>query len=88
MDVHHADPAPRPSHDRWRDIDGIHIALFCLVEQVAECAEPEVLPSRLHQRGQVVGRGLDSLYVRFADNALISLPPQLVRLFRDALGQC
>ncbi len=81
------DPAPRPSHDQWRDIDGIHIALFCLVEQVAKCAEPEVLPSRLHQRGQVVGRSLDSLYVSFADNALISLPPQ-VRLIPDALGQC
>jgi hypothetical protein len=59
-----------------------------MVEQVAECAEPEGLPSRLYQRGQVVGRGLDSLYVGFADNALISLPAQLVRLFRDALGQC
>jgi hypothetical protein len=77
-------PAPRPSHDRWRDIDGIHIALFCMVEQVAECAEPEVLPSRLYQRGQVVGRGLDSLYVRFADNALVGLPPQLVPIHRRA----
>jgi hypothetical protein len=57
------DPAARPSHDRWRDIDGIH-------------------------RGQVVGRCLDSFYVRFADNALIGLPPQLVRLIPDALGQC
>ncbi len=74
------DSAPRPSHDQWRDTDGTHIALFCLVEQVAEHAEPGVLPSRLHQHGQVVGRGLDSLHVRFADNALVSLPPQLVRL--------
>ena len=49
------DPSPQPSHDRWRDIDGIH-------------------------RGQVVGRCLNSLYVRFADDPLISLQPQLVRL--------
>jgi hypothetical protein len=82
------DSTPRPSHDRWRDIDGSHIALFCMVEQVAKCAEPRVLPSRLHQRGPVVGRCLDSLYVRFAANALISLQPKLVRLIPDALGQC
>lgn len=83
-------PAPRPVHDRWCDVDGthIHIALFCRVEQVTQSAEPGALPSRLHQPSQVVGRGLDSLYVRFEDDQLVSLPPQLLCLLPDTPGAC
>ncbi len=44
--------------------------------------------SRIHQQGQVVGWGLDSLYLRFEDNHLVSLPPQLLRLLPDTPGQC
>jgi hypothetical protein len=67
----------------WRDIDGKQIVLFCRVEQVDEDTEPTMLPSRLHQRGQVVGRGLDSLYVSFPGNQVISLTPELVRVLDD-----
>lgn len=81
-------PAKPPAHDRWCDIEGTHIALFCRVEQVEQSPEPGVLPSRLHQRGQIVGRGLDSLYVCFEDNHVVSLQPRLLRLLPDASGRC
>jgi hypothetical protein len=81
-------PTPRPAQDRWCDIDGTHISLFCRVEQVTERAEPGVLPSRLHQHGQVVGRSLDSLYVRFADNSVVSLPTHVLRLLPDDHSEC
>ena len=71
----------RPVQDRWCDIDGAHLSLFCWVEQVAASPEPGALPSRLHQRGEVVGRGPDVLYVRFqGEGQLISVPPHLLRL--------
>jgi hypothetical protein len=62
------------------------IALFCQVEQVADNPERTVLPSRLHQQGQVVGRSLDTLYVCFPDNHVISLRPELLRVLDDAPG--
>lgn len=73
-------------HDPWRDIDGTHIVLFCQVKQVADSAEPTALPSRRDQHGQVVGLGLDCLYVRFPDNQVISLPPELVRVLDTEVG--
>lgn len=81
-------PSPSPTGDRWRDADGAHIALFCWVEQVMEDTDPGVLPSRLHQRGQVVGRGLASVYVWFVDNALVSLPSPLLRRLCGGTGEC
>ncbi len=81
-------PAPQPTNSRWCDIEGAQITLFCRVERVAESTQHMALPSRLHQHGQVVGRGLDSLYVRFADNALVSLPPHILRLLPDDDGEC
>lgn len=78
---------PRPAQDPWRDVDGAHLSLFCWVEQVTESPEPTVLPSRCHQHGQVLGRGLDALYVRFrTDNVLVSLSPCLLRLLPDPPG--
>ncbi|MGH3589784.1 MAG: hypothetical protein ACRDRF_01945 [Pseudonocardiaceae bacterium] len=74
---------PRPVGDRWGDVEGRHISLFSLVEQAAESGPRGLLPSRLHQQGQVVGRGLDSLYVRFAGNEVVSLSPRLLRLLPD-----
>lgn len=81
-------PAPRSAHRRWCDVDGAHIALFCWIEQVREDPESGMLPSRLYQRGQVLGRGLESLYVCFSDNALVSLPPHLLRRLPAAPGEC
>jgi hypothetical protein len=73
--------APQAARDRWCDVEGTRIALFCWVEQVAEHPEHRVLSSRLHQQGQVLGRGPDVLYVRFAgERQLISMPPKLLRL--------
>ncbi len=47
-----------------------------------------MLPSRLHQCGQVLGRGLEVLYVRFSDNALVSVPPEFLRLLPEASEGC
>jgi len=80
---------PQPDHDPWRDVEGSHISLFCWVEQVAEHPEAGALFSRLHQRGQVLGRGPRELYVCFqGEGQLIGLSPQLVRLLPDAPGDC
>lgn len=79
--------APRPSHDWWCDIDSNPITLFCRVEQVEEDPEPTMLPSRLHQQGHVVGRGLDRFYVCFEGDQVVSVSPQLLRLIPDALDE-
>jgi hypothetical protein len=79
--------APTPAQDRWCDSEGTHISLFCWVEQVRESPQFGALFSRLHQRGQVLGRGPDVLYVRFeGEGQLIGVAPQLVRLLPDAPG--
>ena len=75
---------PRPVGDRWGDVEGSHIPLFSHVEQVTDSAPRGLLASRLHQQGQVVGRGVDSVYVRFADNQIVSLSPRQLRLLPDA----
>lgn len=76
--------APRPTDDPWRDADGIHISLFCWVEQVAEHPEQRMLFSRLHERGQVVGAGHNLLYLRFeGEGQMVGVPPQLVRLLPE-----
>lgn len=79
-------PAPRPTHHRWCDAGGTHITLFSWGKQVAESSEPGALPVRLHQEGQVLGRGFDSLYVRVEGNHLVSLPARL--MLPDTSGSC
>ena len=77
--------APHPSRHQWCDVNGAYMALFCRVQQVTEHPESGALFSRLHQCGEVLGRGPDQLYVRFAgEGQLISLPAQVLRLLPDA----
>lgn len=79
--------AARAAQGRWCDVEGSHISLFCWVEQVAEHPEQGALFSRLHKRGEVIGRGPDVLYVRFeGEGQVISLSPQLVRLLTNEPG--
>ena len=80
-----ATDANRAAQNQWCDADGNHVALFSWVEQVAEHPNCGALFSRPHQRGEVVGRGPDVLYVCFAGlgGRLVSVPPQLVRLLTD-----
>jgi hypothetical protein len=85
------DAAPGPVQDRWCDVDGAHIPLFSplfsRVEQVAEYPEHRVLLSRLHQCGDVPGRGPDVLYVRFeGEGLLLGVAPSLVRLLPEGPG--
>ena len=73
--------ASQATRDRWCDVEGSRITLFCWVEQVAEHPDHGALFSRLHQSGQILGRGPGVLYVRFAGECqLISVPPELLRL--------
>lgn len=81
------DAAPGPVQGRWCDVEGAQISLFCWVEQVAENPEQGTLFSRLHQRGEVLGRGPDVLHVRFAgEGQLIGVAPPLVRLLPEGPG--
>lgn len=73
-------PPPPSVYRQWCDVDGTQITLFCWVEQVRDDAEPGILGSRLYQRCRVIGRGLQSVYVRFPDNAMTGLPPQVLRV--------
>ncbi|MGH3784026.1 MAG: hypothetical protein ACRDRO_26275, partial [Pseudonocardiaceae bacterium] len=76
---------PRPTQDRWSDAEGTHISLFSMIEQVAEHPEPGTLFSRLHRQGEVVGRGPDTVYVRFhGESHVISVPPRLLRVLDTA----
>ncbi|MDT5276433.1 MAG: hypothetical protein QOG95_3365 [Mycobacterium sp.] len=73
--------ASQTARDRWCDAEGTRIVLFRWVEQVAERPEREAPLSRLHQQGQVLGRGPEVLYVRFAsERQVVSVPPELLRL--------
>ncbi|MGH3601347.1 MAG: hypothetical protein ACRDQH_13925 [Pseudonocardiaceae bacterium] len=76
---------PRPTQDRWSDAEGTHISLFCWIEQVTDHPQPGTLFSRLHQQGEVVGRGPDMVYVRFhGEGQVISVPPRLLRVLDTA----
>jgi hypothetical protein len=75
--------------DRWCDIQGARIALFAGWSRLTRLLSPGHCPARLGQRGEVVGRGLESLFVRFADHAVLSVPPRMLRLLSDTTaGEC
>lgn len=74
-------PPAGSASDPWRDAEGTPIALQSRVEQVVVDTEQGALASRLHQQGQVVGRGTTLVYVLFeCDRQLIALRPHLVRV--------
>ncbi len=80
--------APLPAQGRWCDLEGTRIALFCKVEQVAENPEDGALFSRLHRRGEVVGRSLDLIYIRFdGEGRVIGVRPHLVRVLPAENGR-
>jgi hypothetical protein len=64
-----------------RDVDGTPVPFGVRVEQVAVDEEQGAFFSRLHQRGEVIGRDTPLLYVRFdRDQETIALRPELVRV--------
>lgn len=76
-----ARPPSRPAYDPWRDAYGAQIPQHCRIEQVAVDKIYGALPSRLHKRGQVIGRGTTRINVRFDDeNKLVRIRPHLVRV--------
>jgi len=67
-------------YDRWRDVDGTHVAVDAWVEQAESDARIGALRSRLDRRGQVIGRGTTTLVVRFeGENQTVTVRPHLVR---------
>ena len=72
-----------PDSDPWRDAEGVHIPIQSRVEQVAVDKNHGALRDRLHHRGQVIGRGLHLIFVRFDHgNQLIALRPHHVRVIK------
>jgi hypothetical protein len=75
---------PAAARGPWRDADGNLIALQSRVEQVVVNANHGALWDRLHQQGQVVGRGTHLIYVCFdRGNQFIALHPHHVRVIDD-----
>lgn len=74
-------------YDPWRDADGVPIPQQCRIEQVAVGKSHGALPSRSHKRGQVLGRGLTRLIVRFDDeDDVVRIRPHLVRVLTTPGG--
>lgn len=68
-------------YDRWRDVDGTPLTDGCRVEQIAVTKLHGALPGRLHQRGEVIGRGTTRVNVLFDGEAsVVSVRPHLVRV--------
>ncbi|MGH3572591.1 MAG: hypothetical protein ACRDUW_12280 [Pseudonocardiaceae bacterium] len=73
-----------PDPDPWRDAKGTHIPLLSRVEQITVDKSHGALPDRLHQQGQVIGRGTHLIYVRFDHGGqLIALRPHHVRVLEE-----
>jgi hypothetical protein len=81
-------PTPPPlASNPLHDADGTPIPLQSRVEQVVVDKDHEALPSRLHRQGQVIGRGMQLLYVRFDhDYQMIALRPHHVRVLETPDG--
>ncbi|MGH4011881.1 MAG: hypothetical protein ACRDTH_27585 [Pseudonocardiaceae bacterium] len=72
---------PSRPYDPWRDVDGAPVPQQCRIEQVAVHPAYGALPCRLHKQGEVFGRGVTRLTVRFdGENTVVSIRPHLVRV--------
>ncbi len=70
---------PARFHGPWRDADGTPIARQCRVDEVGVDKNHGELSSRLPKEGQVIGRGMTRLIIRFGDeNNVICIRPHLV----------
>ncbi|MGH4011290.1 MAG: hypothetical protein ACRDTH_24540 [Pseudonocardiaceae bacterium] len=79
--------SPRPPFNPWRDIDDTPIPQQCRIQQVEVSKNFGALPSRLHQQGQVIGRGQSRLIVRFDhENDLVRIRPHVVRVLTTPGG--
>jgi hypothetical protein len=78
---------PARPYDPWRDADGAPIPQRGRVEQVAVGKGHGALPSRLHKRGHVLGRGLTRLIVQFdEEDTVVRIRPHLVRVLTPPGG--
>jgi len=77
----------RPAYDPWRDTDGTPIPQHCRIQQTAVHKGHGALPSRLHQQGQVLGRGTTRLTVQFdGEDTVVSIRPHLLRVLTTPGG--
>ncbi len=77
----------RSAYDPWHDASGVQVPQQCRIQQIAVGKNHGALRSRLHKYGQVVGRGLTRLSVRFDDeNELAHVRPHLVRVLQTPDG--
>lgn len=68
-------------YDRWRDVDGTHVAVGARVEQAQVDARMGAPRSRLHAQGLVTGQGATRLRVRFdGEDQPVSIRPHLIRV--------
>lgn len=75
----------RPGYDRWRDVDGAHVAVGCQVEQVTLATEHGAVSKRLGKRGVVVGRRGHRLWVCFdGEDRTVTVRPFVVRVVGDS----
>ncbi|MGH3839179.1 MAG: hypothetical protein ACRDSF_26305 [Pseudonocardiaceae bacterium] len=78
---------PARLYDPWRDADGTPVLPHCRIQQIAVGKQHGALPSRLHQQGQVLGRGVTRLIVRFDhEDTPVGIRPHLVRVLTTPGG--
>jgi hypothetical protein len=82
--LRHVQHAP---YDPWRDAYGAPSPQQCRIQQIAVDKAHGALPSRLHQQGQVLGRGLTRLIVRFdQENDPVRIRPHLLSVLTTPVG--
>ncbi|MGH3770615.1 MAG: hypothetical protein ACRDRW_04330 [Pseudonocardiaceae bacterium] len=80
-------PTPPLADIPLHDAEGTLIQFQSRVEQITVDQARGALPSRLHRQGQVIGRGIHQVYVRFdLESQVIALPPHVVRVLEAPDG--
>ena len=78
---------PTRPYDLWRDADGTPILSQCWIQQIAVHKQHGALPSRLHRKGWVLGRGTTRLIVQFDhEDTSVGIRPHLVRVLTTPGG--
>ncbi|MGH3721955.1 MAG: hypothetical protein ACRDRI_24550 [Pseudonocardiaceae bacterium] len=80
-------PTPPLADIPLHDAEGTLIQFQCRVEQITVDQARGAPASRLHKKGQVIGRDIHRVYVRFdLESQVIALPPHVVRVLETLDG--